>query len=142
MVAPGFRGRSDDDPLLRFRSAVERLLDRFERERGVDGLLPPLTVAEERERFVVHVEVPGLRMEDLEITGQVRAVAFRSERAAPRERRVGVFGRSVELPAEIDPAGIQAVFRDGVLEISIPKAPRPRPKLLDVLKPRSVRDIQ
>ena len=49
-----------------------------------------------------------------------------------RERGAGKFLRTIELPAEVDAKGVTAEFRNGVLEVVIPKAEEAKPKRIDI----------
>jgi HSP20 family protein len=93
---------------------------------------------------VLEAEVPGVRMEDLEITCIDRTLTIRGERPDPegsdgsyerRERPVGTFLRSVELPEEVDAAKTEAVLEEGILRIRIPKAERAGPRRIEIRSP-------
>lgn len=102
---------------------------------------PPANLREDPDALYLELELPGLRLEDLEITTLGRQLTIRGERADPgdppeaylrRERPVGGFARTLDLPYEIDRDGVQAVLEDGVLEIVLPKAAEARPKRIAV----------
>lgn len=89
-------------------------------------------VAEKADAYVVHAELPGAKKEDIQVTidgAQVTLAAEvkREKEAGDGERWVHVersFGkstRSFTLPQEIDEAKADAKFRDGVLELTLPK---------------------
>jgi HSP20 family protein len=93
---------------------------------------PSLDIREDAERFLVDVDVPGLKMEDLsvEVIGNELTVEGKWPIGADddnatylrRERAVGEFSRTIVLPTEINSAGAQAVLTEGVMTITLPKA--------------------
>ena len=102
---------------------------------------PPIDVYETRDDLVVAVELPGVCDKDirLSITGDV--LSLRGQRGiageAPEEsyhrieRWAGTFERHVELPIPVQADKIRATYRDGILEIRLPK--------LDEVKPREIK---
>jgi len=91
-----------------------------------------IEVSENEGGYVVHAELPGVRKEDIDISidgAQVTlATEFRrekevgeNERVLHSERAYGKLARSFELPQELDETKAEAKFRDGVLELKLPK---------------------
>lgn len=80
--------------------------------------------------IVVKAELPGVRREDIEVAVEHSTLTIRGQR--PREegvdedtyqrveRRYGAFERAFTLPASIDPEGVRADYRDGVLTVRVP----------------------
>ena len=103
---------------------------------------PALDISERKDAYLVTVELPGLKPEDLDITmedglltiqGERQFTAESSEQQFHRvERRYGAFRRSITLPAHVTAEGIQASFEDGVLQILVPKAEEAKPKRIQV----------
>jgi HSP20 family protein len=103
---------------------------------------PALDISERKDAYLVTVELPGLKPEDLDITmedglltiqGERQITAESSEQQFHRvERRYGAFRRSITLPAHVMAEGIQASFEDGVLELLVPKAEEAKPKHIQV----------
>lgn len=93
---------------------------------------PSLNIREDAERFIVDMDVPGLEMEDLsvEVIGDELTVEGKwpvgadDDNAAylRRERAAGEFSRTIVLPTEINSAEAQAVLKNGVMTITLPKA--------------------
>lgn len=140
---------SAGDPLVRFRSAVDRLFENFGEGQPWWGMsleataYPRMAAADLGDRFVLTMELPGVRMEDLDITCIDRSVTVRGERKDPgepadaferRERPVGKFLRSVELPSDLDATKTGATLDDGILQITIPKSERAAPRRIDIRK--------
>jgi HSP20 family protein len=103
---------------------------------------PALDISERKDAYVVTVEVPGIKAEDLDITledglltiqGERRFSQETSERQFHRvERRYGSFRRSITLPSQVQADKIEASFEDGVLEVTVPKAEEAKPKKISV----------
>jgi HSP20 family protein len=103
---------------------------------------PALDISERKDAYLVTVELPGCKPEDLDITmedglltiqGERQFTAESSEQQFHRvERRYGSFRRSITLPAHVMAEGIQASFEDGVLQILVPKAEEAKPKRIQV----------
>jgi HSP20 family protein len=117
------------------------LLNRFSRE--FDGLvgnpssevafIPAVDVHEEKERFVVQADLPGVKPDDIEVTAEKGILTLRGERKSEKrengegyerlERVTGSFTRRFALPENVQADAIKAKFNHGVLEVTIPKQP-------------------
>lgn len=106
---------------------------------------PPLDVRETPDQYVVTAEVPGLKVEDIELTYAGTTLTFTGQKVVDtaeeqkegclcRERRFGKFSRSVTLPEAVDADTITATCRNGVLEVVLPKqeASKPSPIKIEV----------
>jgi len=103
---------------------------------------PALDISERKDAYLVAVELPGLKPEDLDITMEDGLLTIQGERQLTSEsseqqyhrveRRYGAFRRSITLPAHVMAEGIQASFEDGVLEMLLPKAEEATPKRIQV----------
>lgn len=125
------------------RDALDRLFeDSFIKPPLLnDSATFPIDLYETPETYVLRASLPGVKPEDLSIDatseilvikGEYKDVLEVKEDAYLRkERRSGVFHRSFEMPLSIDPAKIEATFKDGVLTVTLPKA--------DVVKPKQIR---
>jgi HSP20 family protein len=103
--------------------------------RGDGGVQLPrarVDVAEKNGAYVVTAELPGVRKEDIHVTidgaqvtleAQIKQEkeASKDERVLHTERVFGKVSRSFTLPQEVDDAKAEAKFRDGVLELTLPK---------------------
>jgi len=104
--------------------------------------VPALDISERKDAYLVSVELPGLKAEDLDITMEDGLLTIQGERHFANdsseqqfhrvERRYGAFRRSITLPAHVMAEGIQASFEDGVLQILVPKAEEAKPKRIQV----------
>ncbi len=129
------------------REAMNSLLqDSFVRpsggtaQNGVSALA--LDVAETESDFVVKAGLPGVKPEDVQITVHGDTLTIRGETKAEeekkgehwhfRERRTGVFQRSLTLSAPVDSDKAQAEFEHGVLTLRLPKSESARPRQIKV----------
>ncbi len=125
--------RMFNDPLARLTTPVE----------AASGWFPPVDIHEEPDRIVLRAEVPGVSREDIDVSVENGTITLRgekkqekevdSENAYRMERCYGSFARNFVLPAAIDPDQIKATYRDGVLEVVVPKAEEAKPKKIKVL---------
>ena len=102
-----------------------------------------MDVKEEADSYQVHAELPGVKKEDIHVTidgGQVSITAEvkqekevkEGERVLRTERYFGKVSRSFQLGQEIDEAKSSAKFKDGVLELSLPKKAHEQVKRLTI----------
>ncbi|TVS00686.1 MAG: Hsp20/alpha crystallin family protein [Phycisphaerales bacterium] len=131
--------------MLRSFDELSRRLDRaFESVgQGVarTQLTPALNIWQDAETLTVEAELPGFRREDIEILATHDTLTIRGERvrhdpqgaeAVRYERSFGRFERTVSFGVPIDPDGISASLRDGVLRITVPKTPEARARRIEV----------
>ena len=98
---------------------------------------PPTDVFETEDAIVVRVEVAGMREQDFSVALDDRTLTIRGTRNDPTERRAfyqmeipfGEFSTEVDLSIPILPEGVEALYRDGFLQITLPKA---RPQHIQV----------
>ena len=119
------------DPFRDLLTLQERI-DRLSGEQAA-GWAPPIDLCETTDRYHVIVEMPGLTRDQFQIRVQEGVLTIEGERGSADvpceqyhrvERGHGRFSRSFQLRDPIEPDAIKADLRDGVLTISIPKAPR------------------
>jgi len=103
----------------------------------------PLDIYETDEAYVVKGFLPGVSAENVEITTQQNTVTIHAQQPAEqdqtesfhyhlRERPTGPWTRSFELPAAIDSNNIDAQLQNGVLVLTLPKAPEARPHKVNI----------
>jgi HSP20 family protein len=106
------------------------------------GPYPPVNVFRKDEDFLVITEVPGIKKSDLniEVKGSTIRIAGTKKIEYPdkaslhrRERLAGSFDRTVTLPVEIEPDGVKAECRDGVLALFLPRAERDKPRSIKIV---------
>jgi HSP20 family protein len=95
------------------------------------GSYPPMNVFQKGDDFVAVVELPGIEKQDLRLEAKEntirisgrKSISYREGASIHRRERVGgTFDRTFSLPIQIDPDGIRAEYRDGVLALFIPRA--------------------
>jgi HSP20 family protein len=103
---------------------------------------PPVDIAERKDAYVVTVELPGVKVEDLEIAFQDGLLTIQGERRLTQdstdeqfhvlERRYGLFRRSITLPRHVQADAIEASTEDGVLQVVVPKVEEAKPRRIEV----------
>ena len=108
------------------------------------GWTPAVDVKEEKDRFLVTADVPGIDPKDIEITMENGVLTIHGERNYETsdedkesgyrrvERAYGNFYRRLALPDVADADRISAEGKNGVLEISIPKSEKAKPRRIEV----------
>ena len=110
----------------------------FEAKEG--AWVPKLDLKETDSEYITKVEVPGVTKEDFHIslTGDLLTISGHREKAEEkkgetylwREQKVGEFTRTIRLPAAVVANKIEAVYKDGLLTVHLPKAkPEPSSKI-------------
>ena len=103
---------------------------------------PAVDIYETDEKMVIKVELPGLKKEDIDIEVRDSTLTLKGERKFEKEikrenyhrveRAYGSFQRSFTLPSTVKQEAIEASFKEGILEISLPKAEEVKPKKLAI----------
>jgi HSP20 family protein len=117
------------------------------RENSKDALIafdwaPSVDISESNEEFVIKAELPGVNKDDVKVAVEDGVVRIQGERKQEKEekdkkyhrieRSYGSFLRTFTLPSNIDETKIQAQFKDGLLNVRLPKAPSAKPKAVEV----------
>ena len=137
--------RSAQDEMAQMSPELAHALGLHAQPQGSDRAMawaPALDISERKDAYLVTVELPGLKPEDLDITMEDGLLTIQGERQFTSEsseqqfhrveRRYGAFRRSITLPAHVMAEGIEASFEDGVLQILVPKAEEATPKRIQV----------
>jgi HSP20 family protein len=103
---------------------------------------PVVDIFDKDDAIVIHAELPGVKKEDVAIEVKDNVLTLRGERSESKEikedkyyrkeRTFGSFHRAFSLPAAINPDTIKATFKDGILEIEIPKPEEQKPKQVKI----------
>jgi HSP20 family protein len=102
---------------------------------------PAINILTSEDGQIVTAELPGMKAEDIEINVSADTLVLSGERTLDQaedvqyhrqERSHGKFSRSIQLPFMIDPGKVEAVFKDGILEISMVRAETDKPKKIAV----------
>ena len=139
----------DRDPFRDIQSEVNRLFDNVlgrptATSTGAGGRvwMPVVDMYETSDDLLLNFELPGVREKDisLSITGDVLTVKgerqfnqhVNDENYLHMERAYGKFERSIRLPVPVQAGRVKATYRDGMLEVTLPKAEEVRPKEIKI----------
>ncbi|MEE2692683.1 MAG: Hsp20/alpha crystallin family protein [Pseudomonadota bacterium] len=136
------RDQTHADPFYRLHYEVNRLFDDAFAGLGAPfGFTAPGVFSDARPRIDVHetdtaleieAELPGVSEDDLNVEIANNTLTIRGEKRNEKrderggdyhyiERSYGSFARSIPLPYEVDPDAVEAVFKNGVLKMTLPK---------------------
>ncbi len=99
---------------------------------------PPVNISEDNSNIYVFSEIPGVDIEDIDITLTDGSLVIKGNRKHGtgsyyrQERPTGLFQRVVSLNVSINPDKVNAKMKDGILEIVIPKADEAKPKKISI----------
>jgi HSP20 family protein len=103
---------------------------------------PAVDIHEEAQRFVVRADLPGVKPADIDVTADKGVLTLRGERQIDHhdvdghysrvERVSGKFVRTFSLPENVQTDSIKAQFKDGVLELTIPKIAKAEPRRIEI----------
>jgi len=131
----------------------KRIPDLFERYMGKDqfripenifddGWFPSVDVSEGKKNITVKAEIPGMNPKDIDILLDDRRLRIKGEKTHEEEekdkhffcseRYYGYFNRTIELPAEVDGADVDASYKNGVLKIKLKKVKESEPKKIKI----------
>ncbi len=132
----------------------EDLFDRYTRAMGLSAnrgqelvskgdWLPRVDISETDDEFLIKAEIPEVRKEDVKVHIDNGILTIQGERKQEKderkekfhrvERYYGSFVRSFTLPDNVDDAAIKASFKDGMLNLSLPKSAVAKPKSIEVM---------
>jgi HSP20 family protein len=131
LIWPGYGGLSS------LQDELDRLF-----ESPLTDWAPALDVYEDKDNFVVQMELPGLKREDINVTLQDGVLVISGERRTEekrnegeirrQERFYGKFQRTLSLPTPVAADKVKAQYKDGVLMVTVPKAEEAKPRKIDV----------
>jgi len=134
------------DPFRDLEDLQERVNRIFQEtiNRGESGnrtWAPVVDAYEDESNIVLRAELSGLKREDMDIEVTQDTLTIRGERKLDKEdnknyvrieRPYGPFARTFAINVPIDTAKVKASYKDGILEITIPKAEETKPKKIEV----------
>lgn len=135
-------GTRDFRPHSDFQREMNKVIDSFFTDWSLipsagstttaGALTPSVDIAEAPKEFMVHAELPGLEEKDIELSFNKGVLTIKGEKRFEQEhkdknyirteRSYGSFSRSIPFATEIDENKIEADFKNGVLNIKLPKA--------------------
>lgn len=99
---------------------------------------PPIIISMSGDDVIVRAELPGIKVNDLDLQVVNDVLTIKGERKAGtestratylrRERNYGTFARSLVLPEKVDVDNVTASYKQGVLTVKLPKSPETKPK--------------
>jgi HSP20 family protein len=133
----------------RIQSRINELFeDTFGRPRAQQSAAatgtwcPLVDILESKDSYLIRVELPGMRKEDLKTEVNEGVLTISGERKFEEpangveyhrvERVAGKFSRSFYLPQTVKHDGIKATYRDGILEVQVPKADEAKPRQIAI----------
>jgi len=116
---------------------MDRLLERFGDWQLPDfpatEWAPSIDVSETKDAFTVKAEIPGMEPGDIQVGLDNQMLTIKGEKKQEKEtkdehyyrkeRSYGAFARTVRLPTAVDGSKVTAAFKNGVLAVTLPKAP-------------------
>lgn len=107
-----------------------------------NAFVPALDVYEDKENFVVTADLPGLRQDEIEaqVIDDILTIKAKRQQETEKkqknyyrlERTQGSFSRSIALPKYVDVSKAKATYKDGVLELVVPKSEEARKKQIKI----------
>jgi HSP20 family protein len=105
------------------------------------GPFPPINIFQQGEDFIAIIEVPGVGKDDLQLEAKENTIRISGSKKVDyqegislhrRERAMGAFDRTITVPVQIDPDGIRAEYRNGVLALYLPRAESDKPRAIKI----------
>jgi HSP20 family protein len=116
--------------------------DPFKDESVFANWEPPVDITETEKEFMLKADLPDVKKEDVKVEFEDGVLTVEGERRQEKEekgkrfhkieREYGRFVRRFALPTEVDGAHAKAEFKDGVLNVHLPKTEMAKPKAIDV----------
>ncbi|HXV67508.1 MAG TPA: Hsp20/alpha crystallin family protein [Nitrospira sp.] len=104
--------------------------------------IPTVDISESDGEYLIKAELPEVKKEDVKVTVEDGVLTLQGERRQEKEekgkrfhrveRSYGSFVRSFTLPESIDESGVRADYKDGVLNLHLPKTEKVKPKAIEV----------
>ena len=105
---------------------------------------PPIIVSTSGDNVIVRAEIPGIKVNDLDVQVVNDVLTIKGERKTSidvskmtylrREMPYGTFARAIVLPERVDAEKVTASYKNGVLVVTLPKAPESKPKQVIIKK--------
>ncbi len=124
------------------QSELNQWLHRGAHRGGWPGTFPAINMWQDDNCLTLEAELPGFELEDIEILvdgeskltikGTRKFIESENGTWHRRERAYGEFRRTIELPRQVDPDKVEAVLKNGVLTIVLPKKEAIKPRKIDV----------
>jgi HSP20 family protein len=131
------------DTLFNLQKSLDARIasDWLEDQTAARGPFPPINVFQQGDNILAIVELPGVDKNDLQIQAKENTLRISGKKAANlpegvsvhrRERVFGEFDRTLSLPVQLDPDGIKAEYKDGILALFLPRSERDKPRTIKI----------
>ena len=125
---------------INFHDEVSRVLDGAVAAPRPSTFSPAVDIEETQDEFVLRADVPGVAQKDVKVSLNGDTLTIRGERATQlQDRRMhrvervsGTFERNFTLTVPVSADRISALYRDGVLEVHVPKAEEARVREIEI----------
>jgi len=135
--------------VISLRDEIDRLFEDFfpirsseRRDLFSDVLSPAIDIYETKDDVVIKAEIPGINKEDIKINIVDNSLIIEGEKKQEKEvkdenyyrveRRYGTFRRVIDIPVPVKTEEVEATYKDGVLEVRLPKKEEAKPKEIEV----------
>lgn len=131
------------DTLFNLQRALEARTasDWLQNQTASPGLFPPINVFQQGDDILAIIELAGIDKNNLQIQAKENKIRISGKKIIDypegtsvhrRERVSGEFDRTLSLPVNLDPDGIKAEYRDGILALFLPRSERDKPRTVQV----------
>jgi HSP20 family protein len=131
------------DTLFNLQRALEARTasDWLRQQTASQGPFPPINVFQQGDDILAIIELPGVDKNQLQIQAKENTIRICGKKDIDfpeavsvhrRERVFGEFDRTLSLPVQLDPDGIKAEYRDGILALFLPRAERDKPRTIQI----------
>jgi HSP20 family protein len=125
-----------------FNDLFDGNFDRSQGQLGKSTWYPAVDVLESKDSYLVRAELPGMKKEDIKVEVKDGTLTISGESKSEKpaegveyrhvERVASKFWRSFSLPEIAKQDGIEAAYKDGILEIRVPKAEEAKPRQIEI----------
>ena len=137
-------GRNPWHGLMRMQRQMNRLFDQFdgEDETPMVTYAPRMNVTDMEDHIEVTAELPGLNRDQVKLEINDGVLTISGEKTDELEKKdrnlyiservFGTFRRSFQLPSQVDVNKVEASFKDGILNVNLPKVEEAKPKQIEI----------
>ena len=139
MLWTEFNNNTFIDPWREFER-LNRMFSRVPSQRSYE--FPAINLWVDSDRSLVTTEIPGIEPDDIEISVIEKSLTLNGTRKAEelkekeafhrRERWHGQFSKTIELPFKVETSKVNATFKKGILNITLPRAEEEKPRKIDI----------
>ena len=125
-----------------FNDLFDENFGRSSAQPSMSKWYPAVDVLESKESYLIRAELPGMKREDIKVEVKDGTLDLSGERKSEKpaegveyrhaERVAAKFWRSFSLPETVKQEGIEATYKDGILEIRVPKVEEAKPRQIEI----------